>query len=69
MSATYYPGEATYRCYNDYVQAGCPGHTIRAFEKHGGLYVQFKASDESWKPPELLPYDFHFYYALGRLVP
>lgn len=40
MSAVYH-GYTNYTCYDDCIQAGCPGHDIRLVSKHGSYYVEF----------------------------
>ena len=68
MSASYLKGDANFHCYNDCRQEGCPGHTIRVKEKHGGLIVMFMRKDGTVEEEAQLPFDYHLYYALKELL-
>ncbi len=69
MSASYWPTIATYTCYNDCVQSGCPGHTIKLKEKHGGLIVMFLEADGKTVESEYaMPFDYHLYIALSEII-
>ena len=35
-----YTESVTYKCYNDCRMEGCPGHTVRLKEKHGGVEIE-----------------------------